>query len=97
MDEPNLFESDDDDHYHNPNELKLWFKTVQGDSAVFTVTKDTNIGDFKKKYKKYNNLSECTKVVLCFRGKSLDPYKTFGYYNIGDEETIHVLQRLSGC
>ena len=101
MDDRNLFDFDDDDYDHNPNELKLWFKTVQGDSAVFTVTKDTKIGDFKKIY--IENLTGrkpsgcCDHIHFVFRGKKLDPRKTFGDYDIPNDEVIHVFLRMTGC
>ena len=95
----NLSESDDDDydHYYNRDEVTLFFKE-HSETTEFTVTKDTNIGDFIKKYqKKYNNISECTWVHFSFHGKLLDPYKTFGDYDIDDDETIHVVIRTTGC
>ena len=98
----NLSESDDEDyeHYYNANELRLFFKTLQGDSEEFTVTKDTNIGDFKKKYIEEVmrvKPSSCSDISFLLYGKTLNPSKTFGEYDISDDETIHIIIRPSGC
>ena len=95
-----LFESDDDDYDHNRNKLKLFFHTLS-DYTVFTVTKDTKIGDFKKIY--FEELTGrkpsgcCGQINFVFRGKKLDPRKTFGDYDIVDEERIDVVIRMTGC
>ena len=79
------------------NELRIYTKTMDGETSEFRVTKDTKIKDFIKEYKEYKNMSECTQVLLWFKGKKLDPYKTFDDYDIFDEAIIHDITKLSGC
>ena len=96
MDEPNMFDTDDD---YDTNELRFYIRTIQGDSMLFTVTKDTKIEDFEKKYRKEMKMkSKCGATLdFLFLGRKLDKSKTFADYNICQEDIIHLLMRIGGC
>ena len=64
MDDPNMFDIDDD--YDEPNELRIFINTLGGESALFTVTKDTKIEDFEKKYRKEMKIKSKCGVSLTF-------------------------------
>jgi ubiquitin C len=94
MDEPNMFDVDDETE---TGEFTICIKTVQGDTDNFQVRKDMKIDELRKKYcedKGFNRSG--THVKFNFKGKNLEENKTFGDYDISSDDTLHVLVRLSG-
>ena len=78
-------------------EFDVCVKTIDGESDFIPVTKVMKIEEFKKKYIELKKPSKCAQLLFSYKGRNLQFDKTFEDLDIGPDDTIHVLIRMTGC
>ena len=79
------------------DKFTIHIKTMNGTTEAFLVTQNVLVNDLIARFKKRNNCSKSTKILLIHKGKRLNETKRLGDYEIEDDEVLFGDFRLAGC
>jgi hypothetical protein len=75
--------------------MRMFFKSLEGESLTIDVDPGETIFEVKKKIEQVECISPRQQTII-FAGKILEDSRTVANYNMGKDTTLYLLQRFSG-